>query len=115
MFTAAKTPTTEMEVTSIRLEHDLKEKLKELAKGQGYQALIRDILWDYVRQQKGSSLPGLARADLQASIPSTAEQELRCALTGRVLHAQESILLGLTRTGEIVPLSLESMSPSIIR
>jgi hypothetical protein len=36
--------TTEMEVTSIRLERELKERLKELAGNQGYQALIRDVL-----------------------------------------------------------------------
>ncbi|MFN5726683.1 MAG: hypothetical protein ACK48D_08125, partial [Pseudanabaena sp.] len=44
--------TTEMEVTSIRLERELKEKLKELAGGQGYQALIRGVLWDYIDQRQ---------------------------------------------------------------
>jgi hypothetical protein len=43
--TLARTATTDMEVTSIRLERDLKEKLKDLSTNQGYQALIRDILW----------------------------------------------------------------------
>jgi uncharacterized protein (DUF4415 family) len=50
MHTLTRTTTTEMEVTSIRLERDLKDKLKELSGKQGYQALIRDILWKYVQQ-----------------------------------------------------------------
>jgi predicted DNA-binding protein len=33
-----RVPTTEMEVTSIRLERELKEKLKEISGHQGYQA-----------------------------------------------------------------------------
>jgi predicted DNA-binding protein len=41
-------PTTQMEVTSIRLERELKQRLKALAGNQGYQALIREILWSYV-------------------------------------------------------------------
>jgi predicted DNA-binding protein len=32
--------------TSIRLERELKDKLKEIAGNQGYQALIRDVLWN---------------------------------------------------------------------
>ena len=44
MHTLNRTTTTEMEVTSIRLERELKDKLKELSGNVGYQALIRDIL-----------------------------------------------------------------------
>lgn len=54
MHTIARTPTTDMEVTSIRLERELKDKLKEIAGNQGYQALIRDILWNYVQQNQVS-------------------------------------------------------------
>ncbi|MEO0943155.1 MAG: hypothetical protein AAFY30_16570 [Cyanobacteria bacterium J06642_12] len=43
-------PTTEMQVTSIRFERALIDKLKTLAGSQGYQSLVRDVLWDYVRQ-----------------------------------------------------------------
>ena len=57
MHTIARTPTTDMEVTSIRLERELKDKLKELAGSQGYQALIRDILWNYVQQKSGEWKP----------------------------------------------------------
>jgi len=45
MPTLTRVSTTEMEVTSIRLERSLKEKLKALAGDRGYQALIREVLW----------------------------------------------------------------------
>ena len=51
MHTLTRIPTTDMEVTSIRLERELKEKLKDLSGNQGYQALIRDILRNYVQQK----------------------------------------------------------------
>ena len=35
MHTIARTPTTDMEVTSIRLERELKDKLKDIAGNQG--------------------------------------------------------------------------------
>ncbi|WP_287128532.1 hypothetical protein [Candidatus Cyanaurora vandensis] len=103
MTVSPRTPTTEMEVTSIRLERGLKERLKELSNNQGYQALIRDILWEYVRQR--SNLAPLGLADIRVSIPAVAQQEQRCALTGRLLRPQELILLGLTTQGELVPFS----------
>jgi hypothetical protein len=78
-----------MEVTSIRLERELKEKLKELSGNQGYQALIRDVLWNFVQQQ-----------------------EERCVLTGKFIRPHEPMLLGLTTTGDMVPLSVESLSHS---
>jgi len=43
MRTITRTTTTDMEVTSIRLERVLKDKLKEISGNQGYQALIRDV------------------------------------------------------------------------
>lgn len=110
MHTIARTPTTEMEVTSIRLERELKDKLKELAGNQGYQALIRDILWNYVQQKSGEWKPRFSRADIRASIAATSEQEERCVLTGQVIQAQQPMLLGLTKTGDMVPLSVESLA-----
>ena len=77
MHTIARTPTTEMEVTSIRLERELKDKLKELSGNQGYQALIRDILWNYVQQKSGEWKPRFSRADIRASIAATSQQEER--------------------------------------
>ncbi len=110
MHTIARTPTTEMEVTSIRLERELKDKLKELSGNQGYQALIRDILWNYVQQKSGEWKPRFSRADIRASIAATSQQEERCVLTGQLIQAQQPMLLGLTKTGDMVPLSIESLA-----
>ena len=40
----------DMRVTGIRFERELIDKLKTLAGKLGYQSLVRDVLWDYVRQ-----------------------------------------------------------------
>jgi metal-responsive CopG/Arc/MetJ family transcriptional regulator len=110
MHTITRTSTTEMEVTSIRLERELKEKLKDLSGNQGYQALIRDILWNYVQQRSGDYTPQLSRNDLRASIPATAQQEERCALTGKLIQSGEAMLLGFATDGTLHPLSIESLS-----
>ena len=110
MHTLSKTSTTEMDVTSIRLERDLKDKLKTLAGNQGYQALIRDILWSYVQQKSGDYRPQFSRADIRASIHATAEQEQRCVLTGKFIRPTEPMLLGVTAYGDMVPLSIDSLS-----
>lgn len=110
MQTLTRTTTTEMEVTSIRLERDLKDKLKELAGNQGYQALIRDILWKYVQQKSGDYRPQFLRADIRTSIAATAQKEEHCVLTGQLIRPQESMLLGLTINGDLVPLSIESLA-----
>ena len=110
MHTLTRTSTTDMEVTSIRLERDLKEKLKELSGNQGYQALIRDILWNYVQQKSGDYRPQFSQADIRASIAATAQQEERCVLTGKFILPNEPMLLGVTKTGDLVPLSVESLS-----
>lgn len=109
MHTIARTPTTDMEVTSIRLERELKDKLKDLAGNQGYQALIRDILWNYVQQKSGEWKPRFSRSDIRASISATAQQEERCVLIGQLIQPKQPMLLGLTRNGEMVPLSVESL------
>ena len=110
MQTLTRTTTTEMEVTSIRLERDLKNKLKELAGNQGYQALIRDILWNYVQQKTGDYKPHFSRADIRTSIAAKAQQEERCVITGQVIRPQESMFLGLTTSGDLVPLCVESLA-----
>jgi metal-responsive CopG/Arc/MetJ family transcriptional regulator len=110
MHTLTRKTTTEMEVTSIRLERDLKDKLKELAGNQGYQALIRDILWKYVQQKSNDYRPQVSRADIRASIAATAQQEEHCVLTGQLIRPQESMLLGLTTSGDLVTLSIESLA-----
>lgn len=110
MHTLTRTTTTEMEVTSIRLERDLKDKLKELSGNQGYQALIRDILWNYVQQKSGNYKPQFSLADIRASIAATAQKEERCVLTGQIISPQESMFLGLTSNGDLIPLSCESLT-----
>jgi len=103
-------PTTEMQVTSIRLERALKDKLKNLSGHQGYQALIRDILWSYVQQKSGDFTPAIQPSQISASFPAIAQAEIRCALTGKAIHSQEQIQLGLTTEGVLIPLSLDSLS-----
>lgn len=106
----ARIPTTEMEVTSIRLERTLKEQLKTLAGNQGYQALIRDVLWKYVQHQSNDYRPSFSRSDIRASMEAIAQQEELCVLTGKLIRPHEPMLLGLTTNGEMVPISLESMA-----
>ena len=109
MYTMNRTATTDMEVTSIRLERELKEKLKELSGNQGYQALIRDILWSYVRQKTGEYEPQLERSEIRASMEAVAQKEEKCVLTGALIKPREPMLLGLTMHGELVPLSVTSL------
>jgi len=109
MQTLTRTSTTDMEVTSIRLERELKNKLKELAGNQGYQALIRNVLWNYIQQKSGDYRPQFSRSDIRASIPATARQEQQCVLTGQLIHPNEAMLLGFTTNGDMVPLNLKSL------
>lgn len=109
MHTLTRTPTTEMEVTSIRLERDLKEKLKELAGTQGYQALIRDILWQYVQQRSREPIPAIALSEIRATFSAIAHKEEQCALTGVLIPPNQPMLLGLTTTGVLIPLGLDSL------
>lgn len=109
MHTLTRTTTTDMEVTSIRLERELKEKLKGLSGNQGYQALIRDILWNYVQQKSGDYTPIASPSDLRSSFPATAQQDDRCALTGKLIRSGDEMLLGYTTDGNIIPLSIGSL------
>lgn len=104
-----RTSTTEMEVTSIRLERSLKDKLKELSGNQGYQVLIRDILWNYVHQKSGDYRPQFCRADIRATVEAIARKDESCALTGQMIEESEPMLLGLTIHGDLVPLSPDSL------
>jgi metal-responsive CopG/Arc/MetJ family transcriptional regulator len=98
-------PTTEMQVTSIRLEQELKDHLKELAGHQGYQALIREILWEYVQQRQPGFSSSLKAGQIRAILTAIAQTTECCALTGQIIHPQEPMLLGLTSEGRLVPLS----------
>ncbi|MDB9526550.1 hypothetical protein PN498_11160 [Oscillatoria sp. CS-180] len=108
MPTISRTSTTDMEVTSIRLEKDLKDSLKAIAGSRGYQALIREILWAYVEQQSGSSSGTVSSQEIRATIPATAERAERCMITGQAIAPGETMLLGLTPQGALVPLSTDA-------
>jgi metal-responsive CopG/Arc/MetJ family transcriptional regulator len=105
MTTLTRIPTTEMEVTSIRLERDLKERLKSLSSNQGYQALIRDILWNYVQQRSHEQPAQVDAQEIRARLAAIAAKDEHCALTGRAIRAGEEMFFGLTTTGNLVPLS----------
>ncbi|MBP0001429.1 MAG: hypothetical protein J7641_20965 [Cyanobacteria bacterium SID2] len=107
--TRPRVSTTEMEVTSIRLERELKDRLKALSGSQGYQALVRDILWNYVQYKSGDYKPQFSKADIRACITATAQKEERCALSGKPIAPHETMLLGLTRQGDLVPISSSSL------
>ncbi|NDJ16105.1 BrnA antitoxin family protein [Myxacorys almedinensis] len=109
MPTLTRTSTTEMEVTSIRLDRDLKEHLKTLSGNQGYQALIRDILWNYVHQRSGDSTLQLSPTDIRATIAATAQRDERCTITGGLIRSGEEMLLGFTIEGNLIPLALGSL------
>ena len=104
-----RTSTTQMEVTSIRLEKNLKDSLKNLSGSQGYQTLIRDILWNYVQQKSGEYRPNFSKTDIRATIPSTARKDESCVITGKLITEGEQMLLALTIHGDFVPVSLEAM------
>lgn len=103
--TKAKTATTDMEVTSIRLERTLKEKLKNLSGNQGYQSLIRDVLWNYVNQKSGDYRPQFAPTDIRATVEAIAQKDESCVLTGKLIQAGDQMFLGFTIHGDLVPLS----------
>ena len=103
--------TTDMEVTSIRLERKLKDKLKELAGRQGYQSLIRDILWNYVNHNSGDYRPQFSEADIRATLKAIAQKDETCALSGKRIQTGEAMFLGLTIHGDFVPLGQEVASP----
>ena len=104
-----RTSTTQMEVTSIRLEKNLKDSLKNLSGSQGYQTLIRDILWNYVQQKSGEYRPNFSKSDIRATIASTARKDESCVLTGKLIPEGKDMLLALTIHGDFVPVSLEAM------
>jgi hypothetical protein len=122
MDTRKRGSTSEMQVTSIRLEPELKERLREISGEQGYQTLIREVLWQYVDQQMGvdevrpysaedrrspSLPPLLSMSDIRVTFRAVAQQEQQCAITGQLIRPQQSMCLGLTMTGNMVPLSFE--------
>jgi hypothetical protein len=110
MPTLSRVSTTEMEVTSIRLERSLKEKLKALAGSRGYQALIRDILWQHVEQGQAQDQEQgqIVAGDICTSFEAVSEREQVCILTGHTIPAKAPMRLGLTAQGKLVPIGIET-------
>jgi len=121
MDTRKRGSTSEMQVTSIRLEPKLKERLREISGEQGYQTLIREVLWQFVDQQmvsdevrsysvedrrSPSHPPLLSMSDIRATFRAVSQQEEQCAITGQRIQPQQEMVLGLTTTGEIIALSM---------
>lgn len=121
MDTRKRGSTSEMQVTSIRLEPELKERLRETSGEQGYQTLIREVLWQFVDQQPMpdgeralvakygrllSHPPRLSMSDIRATFRAVSQQEDQCAITGQRIQPQQEMLLGLTTNGEIIALSI---------
>jgi hypothetical protein len=104
-----------MQVTSIRLEPELKDRLRQISGDRGYQALIREVLWQYVEQANAPELersliypPSFSSNQIRAIFAAIAQQREYCALTGQIIQPQQAMWLGLTTTGELIPLSQES-------
>lgn len=121
MDTRKRGSTSEMQVTSIQLEPELKERLREISGEQGYQTLSREVLWQFVEQQLGadevrpysaedrrspSHPPLLSVSDTRATFRAVSHQENQCVITGQRIQPQQEMLLGLTTNGEIIALSI---------
>ena len=99
--------TTEMQVTSIRLERSLIEKLKERAGSSGYQSLMRDILWDYINAGRDSE--PIIKENIRAVMAAEARRQEQCALTGRIIEPYEEMWLAMIDGDQLVPLSVDSL------
>jgi hypothetical protein len=59
-----------------------------------------------------SHTPPLPISNIRATFRAIAQQEERCALTGQVIAPQQPMRLGLSITGELIPLSTEQQVDS---
>jgi hypothetical protein len=140
MDTHKRGATPDMQVTSIRLEPELKERLRQISGERGYQFLMREVLWQFVEQQvffeplqsmsrarvalpwKDDALENLekqsissqssrlSKHDIRVIFRAIAQQEEQCAMTGQLIQPQQMMWLGFTKAGTLVPLSHESMA-----
>ena len=108
MSAKVQPPTTEMQVTSIRLERSLIDKLKARAGSSGYQSLMRDVLWDYVNA--GADSERISKADIRAVMAAEARRQERCAITGQTIEPYEEMWLAMTDSDKLIPLSIDSLN-----
>ncbi len=113
MSLTAKLSTTDMQVTSIRFERELIDKLKTLAGNRGYQSLVRDVLWDYVHQHSDDPGFQIQRQQIRAIMAAEAQRLERCALTGDIIEPEEEMWLALTTDYELVPLSIDCLTDDL--
>ena len=99
---------TEMQVTSIRFERELIDRLKEMAGKQGYQALVRDVLWDYVNHEEGKEQ--ITRSQIRTVVEAIAVRDEVCALTGKRIPEGKKLLMGILVDERWVPLSLDAIN-----
>jgi hypothetical protein len=91
-----------MQVTSIRFERSLIERLKALAGSDSYQALVRDVLWDFVNDQDQSEV--VERSQIRSIVEAIAYRDEICAVTGSTIEEGDSMVLGLLEDDRWVPL-----------
>ncbi len=98
--------TTNMEVTSIRLDAELKRIFKEVTKGtkQGYQDKIREILWQWVQRNYGEYQPEYSRTAIQATFDGVSNKEQVCAFTKMTIVSGEPCKYALMLDGNLVPM-----------
>lgn len=101
--------TTEMKITSVRLEPELIDNLKELARSDGYQALIREVLWSYVQENLGRSKHSFSSSDITSIIPAIATTEKSCVLSGKRINKGEEFYLATTATSTLVPIHSDTI------
>ena len=101
--------TTEMQVTSIRFERELIDKLKSLAGSQGYPSLVREILWDHVRHHSDEPTFQIKRENIRTILAGEARKQERCALTGNAIAPNEELWMAWTTDNQLVPFSLDSL------
>jgi len=101
--------TTEMQVTSIRFERELIDKLKDLAGSQGYQSLVREILWEHVRHHSDEPMFQIKREDIRTILAGEARKQERCALTGAAIAPNEELWMAWTTDNQLVPISIDSL------
>ena len=97
-----------MEVTSIRLDRELKKifKQKSVGTNKGYQQLIREVLWEWVERNDNVYRPEYRKSNIVGYFDGYSSVEQNCALTNMVISAGEPCRFALMNDGKLVPTKL---------
>ena len=109
MALKARPSTTEMQVTSIRFEKELIDRLKEMAGSQGYQSLVREVLWNHINQRCDRHPFQIKREDIRTIMAAEAVRPERCTLTGDTIEPQQKMWMAMTVDEQLVPVSLDAL------